>query len=169
MAQQTFETFKPVKGTADALKAARALAYGEGGFIWLLIYGPTGSGKTHLCNSIVKVVRDRGCDLRVILWADLMAHLREAIEHKATDQMLRRYKEVFFLAIDEFGVEYGSDWERAKFDELMTSRFAASLPTVLITNKDISDLPDRVRSRFEDAVMSRAIANTAPDYRKTRK
>lgn len=59
----------------------------------------------------------------------------------------------------------GSDWEQSKFDELMTSRFAAGKPTVLITNKDLADLPDRVRSRFQDTVMARVCHNTAPDYR----
>ena len=168
-ARQTFETFKSVAGAKKALEAAMALAYGRSEFVWLLIYGPPGNGKTHLCRSTVKVMRDRGFDVRMVLAADLFSQLRQAIEHKAADQMLQRYKNIFFLAIDDYGVEYNSEWEQAKFDELMTARFAASLPTVIITNKDISQLPDRIRSRFEDTVMSRAIGNTAPDYRKTRK
>lgn len=168
VARQTFETFKSVDGAKKALEAAKALAFGKAEFVWLLIYGPPGNGKTHLCRSIIRVMRDRGFDVRMVLAADLFSQLREAIEHKAADQMLRRYKDIFFLAIDDYGVEYGSDWETAKFDELMTSRFAACQPTVLITNKDISQLPDRIRSRFEDTVMARAIANTAPDYRRKR-
>ena len=168
VARQTFETFKAVDGAKKALEAAKALAFGKSEFIWLLIYGQPGNGKTHLCRSIVKVMRDRGFDVRMVLAADLFSQLRQAIEHKSTDRTLQHYKDICFLAIDDYGVEYCTDWEQAKFDELMTARFAKSLPTVLITNKDISQLPDRIKSRFEDTVMSRAIGNTAPDYRKRR-
>ena len=167
--RQTFETFQEIPGTEKALKAARSLAYGEAKFIWLLIYGQAGNGKTHLCNAIVKEVRDRGLDVRMILAAELFAMLRESMESHQADTLLRKFKDIFFLAIDDYGVEYGSDWESSKFDELMTSRFATGKPTVLITNKKLADLPERIQSRFMDKVMARAIHNSAGDYRLTRK
>ena len=163
--RQTFETFQVVPGTDKAFKAARALAYGEQKFIWLLIYGQPGNGKTHLCNAIVRAARERGLDAKMILAADLFSMLREAIETHQADTLLRKFKDIFFLAIDDYGVEYGSDWESAKFDELMTSRYATGKPTVLITNKELTELPERVQSRFMDKVMSRSIHNSAPDYR----
>lgn len=166
---QTFDTFQPVAGTEKALKAARELASGDAKFIWLLIFGRTGNGKTHLCNAIIKGVRDRGIEVRMVLAGDLFSLLREAIRDNKTDEVLRRFKDILFLAIDDYGVEYGSDWEQAKFDELMTSRFATAKPTVLITNKDISELPERIQSRFKDKIMARAIQNSAPDYRKLKR
>ena len=165
---QTFENFNIVPGTEKAFKAAKALAYGEAKFIWLLIHGDPGNGKTHLCNAIVKVTRERGVNVRMVLAADLFAMLREGIEGHQTDLMMRRYKDIDFLAIDDYGVEYGSDWEAAKFDEIMTSRYATAKPTVLITNKDLKELPERVQSRFMDKVMARAIHNSAGDYRSRR-
>lgn len=168
VARQTFETFHAVPGTEKALKAAKALAYGEAKFIWLLIFGQSGNGKTHLCNAIVREVRDRGLDVRMILAADLFSLLREAMENHRTDILLRQFKDIFFLAIDDYGVEYGSDWEIAKFDELMTSRYATAKPTVIITNKNLSDLPERIQSRFKDKLVSRAVHNSAGDYRQTR-
>jgi len=163
--EQSFDTFRPVAGTQQALKAAQALASGAGKFVWLLIYGQPGNGKTHLCNAIVRAVRDRGLEARQILAADLFATLREAIKDNQTDAMLRRYKDIGFLAIDDYGVEYGSDWESAKLDELLTSRYANARATVLVTNKELTELPDRVRSRFQDKGMARAVLNSAPDYR----
>ena len=165
---QTFESFNVVPGTEKAFKAAQSLALGSANFIWLLIYGEPGNGKTHLGNAIVKEVRDRGLDVRMVLAANLFSLLREAIESKKADVLLRQFKDIFFLAIDDYGVEYGSDWEMAKFDELMTSRFATAKPTVLITNKKLADLPERIKSRFQDKVMARAIHNSASDYRQRR-
>ena len=167
--RQTFETFSPMPGTEKAFKAAKALASGEAKFIWLLLYGQPGNGKTHLCNAIVKEVRARGIAAKMIMSADFFSLLREAIEQKQTDTMLRRFKEICFLAIDDYGVEYGSDWESAKFDELMTSRYTTAKPTVLITNKELTELPGRIQSRFTDKIMARAIHNSAGDYRSLRK
>ena len=169
IAQQTFDTFIVVTGTDKAFKAARALASGEAQFVWLLIYGPTGNGKTHLCNATIRVVRDRGLEVRTIMAADLFAQLRESMRDNKTDELLRNFKDVLFLAIDDYGVEYGSDWERAKFDELMTSRYATAKPTMVITNMELADLPDRVRSRFQDKDMARAVHNSAPDFRRTKR
>lgn len=163
--RQTFETFKDVKGTEKALKAATSLAYGEASFIWLLLYGRPGNGKTHLCHAMVSVLHDRGLEVRMILAADLFAALREGIKENRTDELLRGYKEIFFLIIDDYGVEYGSDWESSQFDQLMTSRYATARPTVLVTNKNLNDLPERIQSRFQDKDMSRAIYNSASDYR----
>jgi len=166
---QSFDNFKRVKGTEKSLKHARALASGEADFVFLLIYGPTGGGKSHLCNSIVKQVSERGLQVRTIMAADLFAQLKEAMKDHRTDALLRGFKEVYFLAIDDYGVEYNSEWELAKFDELMTSRYAMGLPTVVITNKDLSYLPERVLSRFHDRVMSRMCHNDAADYRETKR
>jgi len=166
--RQTFETFLSIQGTEKALKAAKALAYGESKFIWLLLYGSCGNGKTHLGNAIVRVIRERRVDVRMILAADLLALLRENMETHQTDSLLRKFKDIFFLVIDDYGVEYGSHWEMAKFDELMTSRYATGKPTVLITNKDLTELPERIQSRFKDTVMSKAIHNSAGDYRSKR-
>ena len=164
--RQTFETFDDsIKGSHKAWKAASTLAYGEASFVWLLIYGRPGNGKTHLCNAMVNVLHDRGADVRMVLAADLFSALREAIRDNRTDEILRGYKEVEFLIIDDYGVEYGSDWESSKFDELMTSRYALARPTVLATNKELTQLPERIQSRFQDKDMSRAILNNAPDYR----
>lgn len=163
--RQTFESFQPVSGAGDALKYAKRLAYGEGKFIWLLIYGTPGNGKTHLCNAIVKVAHERGLAVRMILAVELFSMLKEAIQTNQADHLLRKFKEIFLLAIDDYGVEYGSDWESAKFDELMTSRFATGKPTVLITNKQLEDLPARIQSRFTDRKLARAVYNAAPDFR----
>lgn len=167
-ARQTFENFRPVPGTEKALKAARALAQGEAKFIWLLIYGQPGNGKTHLCNAIVKELRERNVDVKMILAADLFSLLREAIKDNRTDVLVRKFKDIYFLAIDDYGVEYGSDWESAKFDELMTSRYATGKPTVLVTNKELTELPERIQSRFMDKAIARAIHNSAGDYRRYR-
>ena len=169
VAIQTFDNFRPVEGATRALNYARRLASLESNFKWLLIYGPTGNGKSHLANAIAREVRETGVDVRVVLAADFFSLLKEGISSNRTEEIMRRFKDLDFLIIDDYGVEYGSDWERAKFDELMTARYAHHRHTVLTTNADVGDMPARILSRFNDRNLSRAVANSAPDYRKTKR
>lgn len=163
--EQTFGTFKPVKGTETALKFAREFAHG-GDFVWLLIYGGTGNGKTHLCNAIAKDSLERGHDVKMITAADMFAEMRLGIEHKNAETVIKKFKDIFVLIVDDWGVEYGTEWEKAKFDEVMTSRYSTVRPTVVTTNQDITELSQRLRSRFDDKFMSRMAHNSGLDFRK---
>ena len=49
--RQTFDDFRAVPGTEDALSAAKAFAEGEGP-PWLVLVGRFGSGKTHLAKAV---------------------------------------------------------------------------------------------------------------------
>lgn len=162
---QTFDNFKAVAGTKEALKYAKKMASGEAEFVWLLMYGGVGCGKSHLCKAILSGVRERGIRCSMILAAEMFANLREMIQTNETETELRRLKDIPFLIIDDLGVEYNSEWEQAKLDELMTSRFMNLRHTVLVTNKDESALPERIRSRFGDTKIARSVYNSAGDYR----
>ena len=118
--QQTFETFNArYSGVQKAYKAAWNIAEGIGDFIWLIIYGGTGNGKTHLLNAIANRVMERGVSVKLIMMAELLSELRMSIETNQTDFKLKQIKEVPYLLIDELGLEYGTDWEKEKIEELL--------------------------------------------------
>jgi len=164
--QQTFETFNAkVPGVQKAYNAARKIAEGEGDFIWLIIYGGTGNGKTHLLNAIANRAMERGCQVKLIMMAELLSELRMAMDTNQTDYKMKQVKEVPYLLIDELGLEYGTEWEKEKIEELMAARWNNGRFTVVATNRDIEELPERVKSRFKDRHLSRWIKNEAADYR----
>lgn len=165
---KSFETFVPVPGAKKALEDARQLADGTADFIWLLIYGGVGNGKTHLAYAIAKATIERGVNFVFYRVADMFSAFRRGIEDKTIDQEIQALKRAPMLILDDYGVEYGSEWEAAKLDEILTARFDNLKPTVMTTNKDKNQLPDRIRSRFEDGQLSRTVHNAAPDFRKTK-
>lgn len=163
--EQTFDTFERLEGNKDAFKYARRLGAGTSSFIWLLIYGGTGNGKSHLCNAMAKTAIRRSVDTRLVAVADLFSALRAAIDMRDGETVMQRYKETGFLILDDYGLQYGTEWEAARFDELMSFRYANLLPTAMTTNLDLESLPPRIRSRFEDHRLARIAHNTAKDYR----
>jgi DNA replication protein DnaC len=167
--RQTFDTFnKDVPGVKKAYSAAWKIAEGGADFIWLIIYGGVGNGKTHLLKAITNRVAERGIEVRLIMMADLLSELRMAINTNQTDCRMKQLKETPYLLIDELGLEYGTDWEKEKIEELLASRWANGRFTVVATNRDIEELPGRIKSRFKDRYLSRWVKNEASDYRATR-
>lgn len=167
--KQSFENFNTsIKGVSKAYQAAERIAEGSKGFKWLIIYGGVGNGKTHLLNAIANRVMDRGIPVRLVMMAELLGELRSAIETHQVDFKIRELKEIPCLLIDEYGLELGSDWEKEKIEELLAARWNRGLFTVVVTNKDIEQLPPRLKSRFLDRQFSRAVLNEAGDYRAKR-
>lgn len=166
---QCFENFDAeVPGVKKAYTAAWRIAEGTGDVNWLLLYGGVGNGKTHLLNSIANRVMERGIPTRLVMMADLLAELRMSMEDHSSDGRLDELKRIPFLIIDELGLELGTDWEKSRIEELLASRWANARHTVVATNRDITELPQRLQSRFRDKHFGRAIINEAADYRITR-
>lgn len=165
---QTFDTFKQVLGSTEALQAV--LKFTElREFIWLLLYGGVGNGKTHLGNAAANKLCYEGRDARIFTTPELFSQLRQAMPSNTADQLLSEWKQVNVLIIDDYGMEYGSTFEQARLEELIDYRYREVLPLMLITNKDIADLPPRLASRFMDQEIARAVHNQAPDYRAKKK
>lgn len=167
--KQVFETFNAeIPGVRKAYNAARKIAEGEGDFIWLVIYGGVGNGKSHLLSAIANRVMERGISLRLVMMAELLSGLRMAMDTHQVDFKMKELKEVPYLLIDELGLEYGTEWEKEKIEELLAARWNNGRFTVVATNRDIEDLPPRIKSRFQDQHFSRWVKNEAADYRQTR-
>lgn len=167
--EQTFENFKPSVGNHNALKFSQELATGQSKFIWLLITGAPGCGKSHLLRAIQKTMKSRSVHSVLYNCPDLFANLKTCITDNTIEMLMANLKNTFSLLLDDYGAEYGSEWEKAKFDELMVARFSLYKPTVVATNLTLSQIPERVLSRFRDASLSRIVHNSAPDYRPGKK
>jgi DNA replication protein DnaC len=167
--KQTFATFNAsITGVQKAYNAAKKIAEGDCDFIWLIIYGGVGNGKTHLLNAIANRVLERGYRVKLIMMAELLSELRMSIESNQVDFKMKELKEVPYLVIDELGLEYGTDWEKEKVEELLASRWSNGRFTVVATNRDIEELPPRIRDRFKDRHLSRWVKNEALSYRESK-
>lgn len=167
--KHTFENFKSVLGVGEALKVFKELATGSPTKPFILVYGITGNGKSHLCEAAATELIKRGMDVLLCPVADLMSELKEAIQSNQVEVKVRRLKETAFLFLDDYGVELGSNWEREKLEEIIGYRYRNYLVTVVTMNLDLEDIPERIRSRFSDPDMSRMIFNEAGDYRRLKK
>lgn len=166
----TFENFKPVKGTEKTLAAFKALASGKTEWKLLLCYGGVGNGKTHLCEATTLELYKRGIICRVLSMATIMRALKSCMGSEPAhdyNEVLNRYCHSPHLIIDDVGMGgSGSEWQYGQLEEIVVARYRDCLFTIITTNRDISELPERIVSRFREQGVGKVVLNEGPDYRR---
>lgn len=152
------------------MAAFKALAMGKTDKMLLLCYGGVGNGKSHLCEATAIALYKRGIYCRVHTMAKIMRGLKECMRPDSPahyDTLLDRYCKCSHLIIDDVGMGgSGSEWEFGQLEEIIVYREHERLFTILTTNRDTTELPERVLSRFQDAEVGIVVLNQGDDYRR---
>jgi len=169
---QTLATFRQEFGTKDTYAAFYWLALPDQDHPrrpFLLCYGSTGNGKTHLCNALALELNIQHIGVRMYAVADLMSELKMAMNNNTVEMKLSFIKSIPALILDDYGVNQCTEWEKAKLEEIIGARYRDKKITVLTTNRDVTELPERVLSRFNDKLLSIAVLNEGIDQRPLKK
>ncbi len=162
----TFEVLKPWPGTEKAIAAFKALVSGETEWRMLLCYGGVGNGKTHFCEAAALTLYKRGLFCRVLTMDRMMGALKECIgsdRQISLEELLRNYCYSHWLIIDDVA---GTEWEFEQLEKIIRVRYREHLFTILTTNLDLTELPERIVSRFQDPDIGRVVLNSGGDFRR---
>ena len=169
----TFEALEPWPGSEKAIAAFKALMDDPWGHPFLLVYGGTGNGKTHMIEAAIITLAKRHQILaRYSRVADLIDYLKAGINAEASepdvgmlaDRLARRQ----VLVMDDWGVELGTPWQYSELEKIVDYRYRARLITIAASNltlKQLSQLSERIVSRFSDESISRIVWNKGTDHR----
>jgi DNA replication protein DnaC len=139
-----------------AYEAAQAFAREPKG--WLILAGPSSSGKTHLAAAIANECIKQGRPALFISTPDLLDRLRSAYSPASEipyDEFFDQVRSAPLLVLDDLGAQTATPWAKEKLDQLLNYRFNSELPTVIATITPIEQLEDRVRSRLTNPELSR--------------
>lgn len=162
---QTFDQFLRRAGTEKSLTAFKQLAHGKTDKPFLLCVGTPGCGKTHLSQALTTELNRRGIDAYYYRVPDLLKILRASMETHNTDEWLKSLAEVGGLVLDDYGLENQTDWATASIEDIVDARWQEKRITVMTTNRDITELSPRLKSRFGDTELSVGVVNSGKDYR----
>lgn len=104
----------------------------------VLIAGPTGTGKSHLAQSLGHAAARMGYDVLFVTQKQLMDKLREA---RATDGYQRRFQQLIkvpLMIIDDFGLKPLRPPEDEDFHDLIAERYERTA-TILTSNLDFTE------------------------------
>jgi DNA replication protein DnaC len=138
---------------------------GEG----LILSGMPGTGKSHLAGGILQALLPE----RVGFYTTCMGILRRVRgtwrkdSEQSEAEVLRLYRTVDLLVIDEIGVQYGTDGEQTILFDVIDGRYREMQPTILLTNQDRAGFKTFIGERAYDRLTetSRWIPFDWPSYR----
>ncbi len=154
----TFDTFVVGDSNQFAKAASLAVANAPGrAYNPLFIYGGVGLGKTHLLNAIGNYIIEKNhtIGIRNISFTtgeDFTNEVINAIRYNRTEEFRQKFRSVDILMIDDIQFIAGKERTEAEFFHTFNALHVAKKQIVVTSDrfpKDIKDLEERLRSRFE--------------------
>ncbi len=151
----TFDLF--VSGTGNQFAHAAAMAVANNPAVTynpLFIYGGVGLGKSHLLNSIGHTIKSNSPEAN-ICYCSAEKFMYEMVNHlrlKKMDIFRNRFRNVDVLLIDDIQFISGKTGTQEEFFYTFNALHDAHKQIVITSDKfprEISDLEERLRSRFE--------------------
>ena len=163
---KTFESFNQhIAGIDIAFQKSRKYALDPQG--WLILIGPIGCGKTHLAAAIANEAIRRGNQALFAVVPDLLDHLRSTFSPSSDvqyDEVFERVRTAGLLILDDLGTESATPWAREKLYQIINYRYNYRQPTVITTNRRLSEIDDRINSRMTDQAFCEVVEIKAEDY-----
>jgi DNA replication protein DnaC len=150
-----------------AVEEARSFADRPEG--WLVLRGGFGCGKTHLAAAIANACIERAQPVLFQTVPDLLDYLRSTYaptSDTSYDDTFEQIRNAPVLILDDLGTESSTPWAQEKLFQILNHRYSARLPTMITTNRELDEIPLRLRSRLADLDLTRIVSITAPDYRR---
>ncbi len=122
----------------------------------LYISGPCGSGKTFFMTALLRSLIEIEGYGRMIYKRcySLDSELLNAFNEGNEEYILKKYSEVEFLFLDDFGVERQSERVNRQFYVILDERVGNRLPTVITTNFSIEITREKFNEKIESRIKS---------------
>jgi len=126
----------------------------------LLFHGPTGLGKTFLCNCIAKELLDQNYTVLYLTASQLFKLFEESRFHR--DDMMEEAKDILntlftvdLLIIDDLGTESASSFTASDLFDVLNTRYLHQNATIISTNV----APNDWNKYYSDRIVSRVFGN----------
>jgi len=148
--------------------------------IGLFIYGPAGTGKTHLAvsllvNDICNIPMSRNFNEVVAFTSmiNLLSRIRQTFSKSSFESerdIVEAYQQVENLYLDDIGVEQATDWALTLVYQIIDYRWANEKRTVFTSNFDLPALAEKLDTRISSRIggMCEVIELSGKDRRTNR-
>lgn len=171
-------SFRPEADTQEMFQAVEAFTAGRGPHILVLV-GGHGCGKSHLIESALRAMLDRGLRCRYEVGKRYLDRLRHTFQGSEKVDLLELsgwYQDMGVLGLDDIGLERATDFAAEELSDLFDKRMIYGRPTILATNKTRDEMADHLGDRLASRMYMtnpelgtvKLVISGAPDYRQRR-
>ena len=154
-AKYTFDTF--VSGTSNQFAHAAAMAVSNNPattYNPLFIYGGVGLGKTHLINAIGNAIYKKNDNTKICYYSSekFTNELINSLRHAKMDEFRNKFRTIDILLIDDIQFIAGKKSTQEEFFHTFNALYESHKQIIVTSDKfpkEIPDLEERLRSRFE--------------------
>lgn len=151
----TFDTF--VSGSSNQFAHAAALAVSNNPattYNPLFIYGGVGLGKTHIIHAIGNKILQTDRNIKVCYYSSekFTNELINSLRHAKMDEFRNKFRSIDILLIDDIQFIAGKKSTQEEFFHTFNALYESHKQIVVTSDKfpkEIPDLEERLRSRFE--------------------
>lgn len=121
----------------------------------IIMIGKTGLGKTHLSLAIANRVLEKGYDVYYDSIQTIMYRLeKEHFGRLSPDESIKDdVLNCDLLIIDDLGVEFTTQFTISELHNIINTRMLRSLPTIISTNLELSELEEKYTQRIASRIM----------------
>lgn len=155
----TFDSFETTEDWQKSIKE-RAKRFVDGlGSKWFFIGGAVGCGKTHICTAICGELLKQNLSIKYMSWSEESVKLKGKVNDDDFDDLIRQYKDVDVLYIDDFfktrrsrtgEVQYPSDADIKLAYQIINFRYSTDKKTIISSEWVLNELMN-----FDEATSSR--------------
>lgn len=165
----TFNNFVVGNNNQLAHAASLAVANRSAAYNPLFLYGGSGLGKTHLLNAIGNHILEHDHGQRVVYLSSeqFTNEMIDALRSESMSVFRQKYRNIDALLIDDIHFIGGKERTQEEFFYTFNALYETDKQIVLSSDKmpkEIPDLEDRLRSRFEGGLF----ADITPPDRETK-
>lgn len=124
----------------------------------LLLWGPTGTGKTFAAACVANALLEAGVEVRMVTLGQVLLRLF-GLDGPGRLAWLEELAGCGLLILDDFGAQRRTDYAREQVYELVNRRYLSGLPMIVTTNLTLGELKqaDRDDGRVYERVLERCV------------
>ena len=118
----------------------------------LILYGPTGTGKTFLADCIANALMEQGVP---VLVTSIIALTRGFADY--LPEVIQKMRSAKLLVLDDYGAERDTGFKMEQIFDLIDSRINSKKPMIITTNfplKELKEMEDIRRMRINERILA---------------